>query len=398
MSIEIRPIKPEELDEFKRVAATALIMKPSAFEGMRPEWTLCAFEDGKLATSFGAWPLTMRFNGEGVPVSGVTCVGTLPVYRRHGHLRQVMTSHFQILHEQGERHIASLWASWAAIYQRFGYGIVGSRYIYTVEPRYLQFSYLQEIRGTLRESHESEFELLVSIYRKFVENRTGYLHRSKPTWDFGVLSSPPTGGTLNRVVYEEHGEPLGYMIYATQPHPGDPIPNHRIVLRDLVWLNNQAYRAFWEHLATMDLAFDVQWGRAPTDDPLPHLMLEPRRLKAQMADGILNRIVTVEKAMTQRKYTVESDLVFEVTPDELCPWNTGRWKLSIAPGGSRIVRTRESPQLTVPIGTLALLVFGQVSATEAARMGRLEVNEPGTLPVWDEVMKTEYKPACPDMF
>ena len=45
-----------------------------------------------------------------------------------------------------------------------------------------------------------------------------------------------------------------------------------------------------------------------------------------------------------------------------------------------------------------LLYFGQISATEAARMGRLDVNDPNSLPVWDRVMSTSYKPACADGF
>ena len=94
MTVEIRPVKPEELDDFKRVASTTLVDNPENFKDMRPEWTLCAFEDGKLTTTYGAWPLTMRFNGEGIPVAGVTMVGTLPVYRRRGYLRRIIAEHF----------------------------------------------------------------------------------------------------------------------------------------------------------------------------------------------------------------------------------------------------------------------------------------------------------------
>jgi hypothetical protein len=45
-----------------------------------------------------------------------------------------------------------------------------------------------------------------------------------------------------------------------------------------------------------------------------------------------------------------------------------------------------------------MLVFGQISATEAARMGRLEVNDGNALPLWDKVMRTKYKPFCPEYF
>ncbi len=48
MALEIRPARQEELEQFKHVASTALVMKPDTFQGMRPEFTLCAFEDGEL--------------------------------------------------------------------------------------------------------------------------------------------------------------------------------------------------------------------------------------------------------------------------------------------------------------------------------------------------------------
>ena len=103
MVVEIRPARPEEMEEFYRVASTALVLTQGQIQGVNPEWTLCAFEDGKLATAYAAWPLTMRFNGEGIPVAGVTSVGTLPIYRRRGYLRKIATRHFELLHEQGER-------------------------------------------------------------------------------------------------------------------------------------------------------------------------------------------------------------------------------------------------------------------------------------------------------
>ena len=45
-----------------------------------------------------------------------------------------------------------------------------------------------------------------------------------------------------------------------------------------------------------------------------------------------------------------------------------------------------------------LLVFDQISASGAARMGRLKVIDPGALSAWDKTMRTIYKPSCADLF
>lgn len=253
MGIEVRAARPEEMEQFSHVASTALLISPEVIKAVRPEWTFCAFEDGKLATSYAAWPLMMRFNGEGVSVAGVTMVGTLPIYRRRGCLRKVITTHLERLHEHGEQPIAILYASLAAIYQRYSYAVVSTHNSYNVEPRYLEFPLARPVSGTFREIGDNEFELLVDLYRRFRAERTGYIHRGRAMWEGGVLAPPPSGGRLNKIVYEEAGTPLGYAIYIVEPQQGPPGPSQRLTIRDLVWLTPSAYQALWDCLAQMDL-------------------------------------------------------------------------------------------------------------------------------------------------
>jgi predicted acetyltransferase len=399
MGVEIRPAKPDEMDEYYRVANTALVLPPGTLQGVNPEWTFCAFEDGNLATSFAAWPLTMRFNGVGIPVAGVTTVGTLPVYRRRGNLRKIMTAYFEMLHDRGDPSIAILYASRAAIYQRYGYGIVSSRNSYRIEPRFLQFANPVETPGRFRELGDSdeEFGVLVDLYRRFRSSRTGYTHRGRAMWKAGVLADATSGGVLGRVVYEENGTPLGYTVYAIASTDAQPGPQQKLTIRDVTWLSASAYQAIWQYYANMDLVVEIAWERAPTDDPLPHMLIEPRMLQAVSGDGLLGRIVDVEQALVKRPYPEDATLIFEAI-DELCPWNNGRWKLETAGSGSSIRRTDETPQLRMPVSTLVMLLFGQISATEASRMARLDVLDTDALPVWDKTMRTAYRPFCADMF
>ena len=399
MGVEIRPARPEEMEEFYRVTNAAQMLPRGEVRGIRPEWTLCAFEDGKLATTYSSWPLTMRFNGEGIPVAGVTSVGTLPIYRRRGYLRKITTRHFELLHEQGERSIAILHASMAAIYQRYGYAVVATRNSYRVEPLFLQFTLPVQVPGKFRELGDSdeEFGLLVDLYRRFRVNRIGYTHRGRAMWEAGVLAYPPTGGLVSKIVYEEDGEPFGYTIYAMEPVRDWPAPGQHLTIRDVIWLSASAYQAIWNYYAQMDRVGEIVWDRVPPDDPLPHLLLEPRMLHATSADGLLGRIVDVERALPKRPYPEEATLTFEVV-DNLCPWNNGLWKLETSTAGSSISHTDKEPQLRMPISTLAMLVFGQIGATEAARVARLDILESAALPTWDKAMRTLYRPHSADAF
>jgi predicted acetyltransferase len=407
--VEIRPARPEEMGEFRRILGTALAIDTAPVQGLQPEWTLCAFDDGRMATTYGAWPLTMRFNGGAVPVAGITCVSTDAVFRRRGYLRRIMEMDFTRIKELRQQPLAILYASQAAIYQRFGYGIVSTHYSYRVEPRFIQFAFPQEAPGRLREVRvEEEFALLVDIYRRFREERTGYVHRGKAMWDANALETRPRFQTV-AVVYEEDGVAQGYVIYATGNGGYEgPGPEQVVRVLDLAWLNVRAYRALWAHLGMMELAREVIFGAAPADDPLPHILLEPRMLRATARDGLLARIIDVE-VLTARNYDDEGVLRFELV-DEMCPWNAGKWELDARREGSKLTAMaasasalgsptlRSEPDLTLDVNTLAMIMIGQVSATEAARMGRAQVHDARALPRWDAVMRTRYRPFCADTF
>lgn len=386
------------MPEFARIVALSLALDPHSFEMLRPEWTLCAFEDGRLATCYAAWPFTMRLNGAPAPVAGVTTVSTLPQVRRRGHLRAIMDADFNRMHESGGPAIAILYASLAAIYQRFGYGIVSTHHAYRVEPRYLGFSHPGAARGALRELTRDDSALLNDMYRQFRDPRNGYLHRSRALWAAAPLADPPAGQTLSILLYEEDEEPQGYVIYTSgQGEFASPGPNLSLTVRDIVWQTPAAYRAIWEHLGRFDLVREIVWPSVPPDDPLPHLLLEPRMLRDTARDGILARIVDLPRALTARPYAAPAALTFELR-DEMCPWNAGRWRLETGGAESDVRRVTEEPQLTMPAQTLSMLLFGQISATEAARMGRLDAHEPETLAQWDAAMRTAYRPYCPDQF
>ena len=402
MVLEIRHIKEEELDAFNRNVQIAFAAPDETHSIKVPvEWTLCAFEDGKLATSYMAWPLTLFFDGVEIPVAGVSMVGTLPIHRRKGQLRKITKKHFETLYESKQQPISALFASMAAIYQRFGYGIVSSKNTYNVEPRYLKFASGCTTDGNFRDAGDEDMATILEIYHKFAKPRVGLLQRNEkmevaPGAPLTVLAMPPSPSPPLKFIYYDDDGPQGYMIYSVDRAMG-PVMGQNLLIRDIGWLTPQAYRAIWDCFANMDLVQTINWGRIPVDDPLPHLLLEPRKLNTICGDGLLARLIDITRALPTRPYKDEAKLVFEVI-DDFCPWNAGKWKLEVSPKGANAKQTGENPQLTMPVSTLAMLLFGQISASEAARMARLDVHDKNTLEIWDSVMRTPYRPYCADMF
>ena len=389
-NVEIRPARAEEMGAFARQASRQLALPEAMFEGMAAEWTMCAFVDGAVATTLAAWPLQIRLNGRAVRIAGVTQVSTHPAHRRLGYLRAVTRRHFELMYEKREVAFAGLHPAWVAIYQRYGYGSVHQRHGYRIAPRDIAFHRPLATRGGLREVDPvAEFGVLVEVYRRYREARTGLVHRGRAMWEAGALQAAPEG--QNRVVlaYAEAGETLGYVVYC---HGGGARPR-ALRVNDLFALTPGAYQALWQALAGYDNVDEVVWDNAPADDPLPLMLVEPRQLHQSVRDGIMARLVTVEDAMAQRPYAGASELRFGLV-DSFCAWNAGAWRVVTSVEGGQAGRIDgQDVDFTLTPDTLASLVFGRFSATQAAGAGLLEgVRGREALARWDAVLRLEHVP------
>lgn len=388
--VEIRPARPDEMAGFARQAARQLALAPEMFEGMAAEWTMCAVVDGAIATTYAAWPLQIRLNGRAVRIAGVTQVSTHPAHRRRGYLRAVTQRHFALMHERREVAFAGLHPAWVSIYQRYGYGSVHQRHGYRIAPRDIAFHHPLASTGRLRELEPaSDFGTLVEVYRRHREDRTGLVHRGRAMWEAGALQAPPAGHNRVVLAYEEAGETLGYVAYQHGPSPRP----RALRITDLFALTPAAHQALWQALAGYDNVDEIVWDNAPADDPLPLMLAEPRHLNATLRDGIMARLVTVEDALAQRPYAAVSDLRFALA-DAFCPWNAGSWRVATSPEGGQPSRIDgQEVDFTLTPDTLASLVFGRFSATDAARAGLLQdVRDHAALARWNEVLRLAHPP------
>lgn len=403
-SIEVRRVNPEEMEEFGFVTHTTLASHDNAgfhdpMPDMRPEWTLCVFEDGAMVTSFATWPFSMRWNGERIHIAGVTAVGTLPHKRRQGHLTRAMTTAFGD-YRDAQQPVAVLHGSQAAIYQRYGFAIIAPVLDYVVDPREIRFVGSPQPAGTVRLTDKSERDLLKSLYRTYAEPRTGLLHRGDALWDGGVLDEhDPKQGPVYVAIYEEDGEAQGYALYLTRAGNDSAFTdrNHVVTVRELHALTPAAYVALWQHVAAHDLADRIIYKSAPIDDPLFHMLQEPRRLHATVHDNIMLRIVDVAPALSTRRYASTGRLTFEVI-DERCEWNRGTWTLETDGARGELTRSAGAADFRLDARALSALVSGARSATALYRQGALETSQPESLRAWDHTFETVYQPHCADRF
>ena len=90
---------------------------------VRLERAVGAFENGRPVAFSASYEFELTVpGGTTVPTAGVTWVAVLPSHRRRGILRSSMEQLFRDARDHGEP-LAALYASEAAIYGRFGFGV-----------------------------------------------------------------------------------------------------------------------------------------------------------------------------------------------------------------------------------------------------------------------------------
>eukprot|EP01050_Picozoa_sp_SAG11_P000956 SAG11_NODE_37_length_21777_cov_4.523711_6_plen_235_part_00 len=219
----------------------------------------------------------------------------------------------------------------------------------------------------------------------------------------------------------------GYVVYTLSPlqmgdaeaaASADLVRPQHLLVRELIWLDSDAYRSLWSWLGRHDLVGSIEWDNVPPDDPAPLLWLEPRLLRPRQAEGMFVRIVDFEAALKLRGWSggagatdganVDSAeaghaLTIFVQEDELAAWNSGGWSLELTSDGPRVSRLPPTVAATeceiiLDIGTLSALYMGRASATQLARAGLLRARDAGLLCVVDAMFLTQHSPHCADHF
>jgi len=367
----------------------------------QPDWTMCAFVDGKLVSTMGTFPFTVRLNGAPMAMGGVTAVGTLPEQRRKGLLRKVMTQGLETMRDRGQS-CAILWASMGAIYQRFGYGLASTHVSYRFDPRFAQLATDLPSSGSVSlEPQDDAYPIIKRVYIESATPRNLHIHRSAVLWDMNTLRPRKKGDKTYIAIHRnDAGEPRGYIVYHTREgeHEGSG-PDQVMTVRDFVALDMDAWRGLWEYIRRHDLVGRVEMnGCIGEDDPAADLLLEPRMLNRRTGDAIWLRVVDVEKALPQRPYGDRGEIVVAIDGDDACPWNNGSFLLETDGLTTEVRRTDRPAHLTLPPASLASLLTGQRTATHLSRAGRLEAVNAAALQSADRLFHTEYPPHCPDSF
>lgn len=335
-----------------------------------------------------------------VPVAAVTAVGVLPDHRRRGALTMLMRRQLHELHEKGGEPIAALWASEGEIYGRFGYGLASQTWRMSLRrpvrlrepapagaPR-VQLLGVDQARIAIRKLHG-----------EYVSNRVGGLSRPEQGWTYVLHDDPSSRDGASALRFAVH--PGGYAIFRIKENWQPGGPRHELIIQELASTTVAGHAAIWRFLLDMDLVGEVRYFNAPLDEPLQMMLANPCDVRAELRDALFVRLVDLERALAARCYAAPAELVFDVT-DELCPWNAGRWRLSVdQKGAGRVERTTgpsTAADLACDVIDLGAAYLGGTKLQVLAAAGRVREFRAGAAALASKVFAGENEPHCLEVF
>ncbi|MGW6196036.1 GNAT family N-acetyltransferase [Kribbella sp. NPDC055110] len=366
------------------------------YESERRVWererSIVASEDGQLVGHTGTFSHLMTVPGGQLPVAGVTMVGVRATHRRRGILRDLMRTQLTDIHEAGREPLAALTASEPVIYPRFGYGLASDHQAIVVPKasRTLRpVAGIDDIRIRYVGVHEN-LARCAELRNTLALEQPGVC-RHDERWQEYAVSPTVTSNVANAskvrcVVAERDGELTGFAHYRTKRAEKGYVDVQRVHAMDIA-----SHAALWRYLLEPDLLSETRCAMLASDDPLLDLLLDPRAPGPITRDGLWIRPVDVRRALAERTYARDLDVVLDVV-DDFLPWNAGRWHLSGGPDGASCESVSRDADLALDVRDLGAVYLGRPSLTRLARAGLVTEHTPGALAATAEAFSASRLP------
>jgi predicted acetyltransferase len=384
----LRPFTADEFDAAFACLSEGFGEDITEVEGDRmvfePERTLGLWDGDRVVATAGIYTRDITIPGAVVPFAAVTLVSVSGTHRRQGVLTAMMARQLREVHERGTEPIAALYASEGAIYGRFGYGLASYQGQLKGETHQMRLrADVHTGDGRVYPVDEKDFRsAAIPLYEEIRPSAPGLLSRKDRWWD-SLLTDPEkhrNGRTARR--YLLHAEPdgtvTGFALYRRKAEWADTGPDGTVFVTELQATQPAARAALWQYLLAMDLARHLSVPLAGRDDPLRHMLSDPRAVTMAQNDGLYVRLVDVDAALSARRYPTTIDLILDVE-DGFCPWNAGRWRLTGGPSYGRCIRTDGDPDLALSAETLGAVYLGDTSLGTLASAGRVREITPGAV-------------------
>jgi predicted acetyltransferase len=357
---------------------------------LEPGRTVGAFVDGQLVGTAEAVTSGLTLPGGAVVGhAAVTHIGVLPSFTRKGIATELMHHQLRDIAARGEV-VATLRASEATIYERYGYGVASSSQ--SVEVRTARAALRPDVGagGPVRLIDAAQaWDVLPRIYAENRSSRPGTIDRPEVWWQGLRLRTESASGASYVAVHGEPGSESGFARYRPIDTETWFVSGQRtIVVEDFFAPTMQAYLGLLRFLLGLDLIDRVMFWMLPLDDPLPWLLVDRRAARVTAVhDETWLRVIDAQKALSARRYEGDGAVTIGID-DQLLPKNSTSF--TIAGGGAE--PTDRRPELHVGIDGLAAVLLGGATWRSLAAGGLARTDDPAALTVADRLFAVRNAP------
>lgn len=325
----------------------------------QPENVLMGLLEGQLACLTHLNPYTLRIRDKDVPVSYIVGLATHPAARNRGLGRQLLTAALVEMKRRGH-YVNILMPSKAGFYQPHGYELYCHQWQET-----LPLADLRPLKDSSLHfgfiNSPDQWELLAAVYEQYTQGLSGYAVRNEGSWRRHIEGQLAEGCIA---VAFAGNDPVGYLFYQL----GSPT----IQCGELVYTTYQGKRGLLGYLYNHRSQGDaVQWNEGMQDQS--YRFYPDGKQGHGTMPFMTGRIVDVCGALQAISYPkdIHGIIVLHIE-DPLASWNNGDFALTISDGRAVVTPASDKPvTITMPVGTLALLLFGSMTAQELAYYGKL---------------------------
>jgi predicted acetyltransferase len=357
---------------------------------LEPGRTVGAFVGGQLVGTADAATSGLTLPGGAiVGHAAVSHIGVLPSFTRKGIATELMEHQLRDIAARGEV-AATLRASEATIYERYGYGVASSSQSVEVQTARAALRPDVGAGGPVRLLDAAEaWDVLPRICAGNRPSRPGTIGRPEVWWQGLRLRTESFSGPSYVAVYGEPGSESGFARYRPIDTEAWFASEQRtIVVEDFFAPTTDAYLGLLRFLLGLDLIDRVVFWMLPVDDPLPWLLLDRRAVRVtRVYDETWLRVVDAQKALAARRYVGDGAVTVAVN-DPLLPNNSATFTIA----GDGAEPTERRPQLRVGIAGLGAVLLGGTTWRSLAVAGLARADDPAALVVADRLFTVRDAP------